>query len=909
LELGAEEYFLCQNMDGRLTPSEIAAAFQDRFGMTLAEEDLQEFARQLAQRNFLQTYSEPEPEPIDAVRPHSPQVESHAHGAGLSDRYPHFFQRLRSGARPQISRIPRRTAPPPYRWHLGNPEPLLAGMATCLAPLGTFPWLGWAIAILAFFVLSHHWDTFWQDLTTTQGAVSLVAKLGLGFLWIHLLGKLAYGALCHRYGARVRACGIQWMFGFFPLFYLTVEGLHQCSRKQRLQALATPLIVRLWVLTLGILAWFSFRTTQPTLANLTLLWSQAAFIGLCLHTSPLWRSTGYLWLTSYFHLPRYLERGHQVLGLMWHRRRLPPNLSKRQQFWLQAYAIAIGLFGAIAGIWAFLWLGSVVAARFGGTGMAIFLLLAILAIRWGLTVMNGNSNPPPSGNKHRLETLPEGIDFDTDTASTSRRANRHSSATLTASGFWRRNWLKLAILGGFGILMCLPYRYRPGGSLELLPPKQKQIQADISGKIVQVWFPGGNGEWLSAGTPIAEIEPSRQIHHATPTNNDVQIALERIENQKAVLAGAQAHLNRLLNTPRPEEVSVATHKVIVEREKLNAAQSRADIIQAELELAQRQVEVEIEELNAARSRLQVARENLEGARRELETATVAFDFRNREATRLRNLHAEGVVPLQDTEDAERQAQVSQAVVEEKKQNLESRRQQVTEQQHNLQVQEKIIAEKQNSVAVQQQKLIEQQRHIRTQQQNLSVQEANLALVTSGTHPDELDIARSNVAAAKAELQRWQQQLKDTQEQLQKRALLMPFDGTLATPFLDRQLGSYLEQGETFAVAQDDRNIQGEVQIPESDIGEFQVGAAVDIKLAAYPGQVFPARVVSIEPTVVEQANGRFVKAIVEIANAEQLLRSGMTGYAKIEGSTKPAFVAFTRPLVRFVRVEVWSWIP
>jgi multidrug efflux pump subunit AcrA (membrane-fusion protein) len=192
---------------------------------------------------------------------------------------------------------------------------------------------------------------------------------------------------------------------------------------------------------------------------------------------------------------------------------------------------------------------------------------------------------------------------------------------------------------------------------------------------------------------------------------------------------------------------------------------------------------------------------------------------------------------------------------------------------------------------------------------LSVQEANLALVTSGTHPDELDIARSNVAAAKAELQRWQQQLKDTQEQLQKRALLMPFDGTLATPFLDRQLGSYLEQGETFAVAQDDRNIQGEVQIPESDIGEFQVGAAVDIKLAAYPGQVFPARVVSIEPTVVEQANGRFVKAIVEIANAEQLLRSGMTGYAKIEGSTKPAFVAFTRPLVRFVRVEVWSWIP
>jgi hypothetical protein len=35
----------------------------------------------------------------------------------------------------------------------------------------------------------------------------------------------------------------------------------------------------------------------------------------------------------------------------------------------------------------------------------------------------------------------------------------------------------------------------------------------------------------------------------------------------------------------------------------------------------------------------------------------------------------------------------------------------------------------------------------------------------------------------------------------------------------------------------------------------------------------------------------------------------MTGYAKIESKERPVVVAFTRWLMRFLFVEVWSWIP
>jgi putative peptide zinc metalloprotease protein len=44
-------------------------------------------------------------------------------------------------------------------------------------------------------------------------------------------------------------------------------------------------------------------------------------------------------------------------------------------------------------------------------------------------------------------------------------------------------------------------------------------------------------------------------------------------------------------------------------------------------------------------------------------------------------------------------------------------------------------------------------------------------------------------------------------------------------------------------------------------------------------------------------------------NEDDLLKSGMTGHAKIEGETTIVLIAFTRALVRYVLVEAWSWLP
>jgi putative peptide zinc metalloprotease protein len=54
---------------------------------------------------------------------------------------------------------------------------------------------------------------------------------------------------------------------------------------------------------------------------------------------------------------------------------------------------------------------------------------------------------------------------------------------------------------------------------------------------------------------------------------------------------------------------------------------------------------------------------------------------------------------------------------------------------------------------------------------------------------------------------------------------------------------------------------------------------------------------------------RIVPVLAEISNPDGLFRSEMTGYAKISAGWQPIGYAFFHPVIRFIKVQVWSWIP
>lgn len=226
--------------------------------------------------------------------------------------------------------------------------------------------------------------------------------------------------------------------------------------------------------------------------------------------------------------------------------------------------------------------------------------------------------------------------------------------------------------------------------------------------------------------------------------------------------------------------------------------------------------------------------------------------------------------------------------------------------------------------------------VETKRQSLKEAQAHLTLVMSGPYPQEIDAARKEVEAAKATLKRLQQQLKFYQDQINRTPLVMPFDGRLATSFLDQRVGSYFKQGDLFAIAQDDSHIRAEVRTPEYNVGLFSIGNKAEMKLLAYPNQPVIGKVVAVEPIATTDSiiatndttglrtsysapvstseststsNSAVVRVIVDIPNKDKLLKPGMSGQAKIQGRTMPVILAFTRPIIRFVQVQIWSWIP
>lgn len=181
-------------------------------------------------------------------------------------------------------------------------------------------------------------------------------------------------------------------------------------------------------------------------------------------------------------------------------------------------------------------------------------------------------------------------------------------------------------------------------------------------------------------------------------------------------------------------------------------------------------------------------------------------------------------------------------------------------------------------------------------------EAALALARTGTPPDRL-------AAEEAQLDSLLKQRAGIEAQAARTVLRMPFDGNILSLHLKQRLNSMLEKGAPFAAVESTGVVTAEIEVPESDIGFVEVGSPVRLRPNAYSDRLFQGKVTTLDRNVTTQSFGKVFKVIAEVDNADGSLKTGMSGYAKIEAGTVPVWKAFSLALVRFFNVQVWSWIP
>jgi multidrug resistance efflux pump len=210
-------------------------------------------------------------------------------------------------------------------------------------------------------------------------------------------------------------------------------------------------------------------------------------------------------------------------------------------------------------------------------------------------------------------------------------------------------------------------------------------------------------------------------------------------------------------------------------------------------------------------------------------------------------------------------------------------------------------------------------------ERLELARRSLELVKSGARDEE-------IRALEAEIRLLQVELSHAEEDFKLTELTSPIAGRVITPYLSQKIGQTLLEGDLFAVVEDAHRIVAEIVVPEESIGEVSIGSRVTLKPWGYPTRSFSGEVVEIAPVAYEKSierveralserehlygrtqilreEGKVVRVLSELSNEDGYLKTDMTGFAKIDCENKPVIVAFSRWLVRFIMVEVWSWIP
>jgi len=174
------------------------------------------------------------------------------------------------------------------------------------------------------------------------------------------------------------------------------------------------------------------------------------------------------------------------------------------------------------------------------------------------------------------------------------------------------------------------------------------------------------------------------------------------------------------------------------------------------------------------------------------------------------------------------------------------------------------------------------------------------------------IAENNRARARileAQSGQVQAQLALIDEQIARTRLVAPFDAVVIKGDLSQSLGAAVERGNVlFELAPLD-TYRVIMKVDERDITDVAVGQTGRLALTSMPNDEFQLVVEKITPVSVVDQGRNYFRVEAKAKGATEKLRPGMEGVGKIEVERRKLIWIWTRKLVHWARMWVWSWWP
>ena len=187
------------------------------------------------------------------------------------------------------------------------------------------------------------------------------------------------------------------------------------------------------------------------------------------------------------------------------------------------------------------------------------------------------------------------------------------------------------------------------------------------------------------------------------------------------------------------------------------------------------------------------------------------------------------------------------------------------------------------------------------------------------------------AAAKARLEAAQARIAQAQTKKTLLTIVAPISGSVITPSIKLREGQAAQVGDLIATIQDTSRIRVEIAADEG-AALAQAGMSVDVRLSGLDGMLLSGKVESIAPAAFSDNQFRVerfrsdreglitegrdretdafhIRVFADLDAVNVPLMPGMTGQARIAIGPDRFWRAVARPVVRYFRTEVWSWMP
>jgi putative peptide zinc metalloprotease protein len=147
----------------------------------------------------------------------------------------------------------------------------------------------------------------------------------------------------------------------------------------------------------------------------------------------------------------------------------------------------------------------------------------------------------------------------------------------------------------------------------------------------------------------------------------------------------------------------------------------------------------------------------------------------------------------------------------------------------------------------------------------------------------------------------------------------PHAGIVRTPDVDQKAGEYFYAGDEFCRIVDRTTMRARILVHDWDLDKVRREGGVRMKVAAFPFRTYSGRVERILPAAATdrpvaqpqsqerlgQELSNYFGVVVDLPNADGLLREGMTGTAKLYGGWSPMAWKLGRGAWRWLRSQVW----